>query len=118
MFRLPNNQLLAMLRHLVWVAVLLLIIFFVPHADDSGRKAFHELVLSSSWGDFGEWAEARASAVIILLGLGVFFFIRSLDETLPLLRREHFSAEVFLCLMVSPTLLLVAGVYLLTKALF
>jgi hypothetical protein len=118
MFRLPNNHLLVMLRHLIWVAALLLIICFVPHADENGRKAFHELILSSTWGDIGEWSAAWASVVVILLALGLFYFIRSVDESLPLLRREHFSAEVFLGLMVSPTLLLIGGVYLLTKALF
>lgn len=118
MFRLPNRQFFPLLRYLLWVALLLLVIFFVPHADQQGRRAFHEVVLSSDWGDFCEWPAVWASVVLILLSGGIFFLIRSVDELLPLLRREHFSAEVFLALMVLPVLLLFAGVYFLSKALF
>mgnify|MGYP003334907053 CR=1 FL=1 len=44
--------------------------------------------------------------------------LRSVDELLPLVRREHFSAETFFCLLLLPIFLLGAGIYLLTKALF
>jgi hypothetical protein len=106
-----------MLRYLLWMALLLLIIFFAPHADENGRKAFHELVLSSSWGNFAEWPAAWASLVVILLGCCVYFVIRSVDELLPLIRREHFTTETFFCLMILPVVLLAVGAYLLTKAL-
>ena len=117
MFRLAKPQLFSMLRYLLWVALLLLIIGFAPHADESGRKAFHELVLSSSWGEVAEWPAAWGSLIVILLGGGVYFLIRSVDELLPLIRREHFTAEVFFSLMILPILLLAIGAYLLTKAL-
>ena len=117
MFRLAKPQLFSMLRYLLWMALLLLIICFAPHADENGRKAFHELVLSSSWGEFAEWPAAWASLIVILLGCCVYFIIRSVDELLPLIRREHFTAEVFFGLMILPVLLLMTGAYLLTKAL-
>lgn len=100
------------------MALLLLIIFFVPHADAEGRKAFHQVVLTSAWGDFAEWPAVWASLIVILLGFCVFYLIRSVDELLPVIRREHFTAETFFMLMILPILLLGIGVYLLTKALF
>ncbi len=117
MFRLAKPQLFSMLRYLLWMALLLLIICFAPHADENGRKAFHELVMSSSWGTLAEWPAAWASLIVILLGCCVYFIIRSVDELLPMIRREHFTAEVFFALMILPVLLLMAGAYLLTKAL-
>jgi hypothetical protein len=113
-----TGKIRSLLRYLVWMAMLLLIIFFTPHADENGRRAFHEVVLSSSWGKAAEWPAVWASFIILLLGGCVFFLIRSIDELLPLMRREHFSAETFFCLMLLPVFLLGAGVYLLTKALF
>ena len=113
-----NKRLFSALRYLVWMALLLLIIFFVPHADAEGRKAFHQVVLSSSWGEFAEWPAVWASLVIMLLGCCVFYLIRSVDELLPVIRREHFTAETFFALMILPIFLLFVGVYLLTKALF
>jgi hypothetical protein len=113
-----NKRFFSALRYLVWMALLLLMIFFVPHADAEGRKAFHQVVLTSAWGDFAEWPAVWASLVVILLGCCVFYLIRSVDELLPVIRREHFTAEIFFVLMILPILLLGVGVYLLTKALF
>jgi hypothetical protein len=106
------------MRYLIWMSLFGVACLCVSLAQFHDGGSFFKVLLGASWGVFAEWPAVWASVMVILLAGCVLYLVLALDELLPLLKRDCFSAGMFYGLMLVPTAIFGAGSFWLAKALF
>jgi hypothetical protein len=115
--RFSNHHFRMFLRYLTWMSLLGVVCLGVSYVRFHTGSSFFKALLSESFGVFAEWPAAWASLVVLLLSGCVLCLVLALDELLPALKRECFSAGTFYGLMVLPLVIFGLGSFLLARAL-
>jgi len=94
---------------------LLAVTYFTPHAGGQQGFSFFEVAWNTPWQNLGDWPAAWCSVKVILFSLSVFFLTFWLTTMFGLSIPK--ALERFLIfLMTVPCLGVLAGLYLLVKA--
>jgi len=95
--------------------VLLAFTYLTPHAGHSDGISFLAVARATAWQNWYDWPAAWCSVKIILLSLGVFFLIFWVTAMFGL-SLPKMMERLLVLLMTVPCLGVLAGMYLLVKA--
>ena len=113
-----NHHFRMFLRYLTWMSLLGVVCLGVSYVEFHNGGSFFKALMTESFGVLAERPAARASLVVVLLSGCVLCLVLALDELLPAMKRECFSAGTFYSLMLLPLIIFTAGSFLLARALF